>query len=149
MRKTSPRGGHHTIMADPEPVSDMAPRDAALLAFGQRLQSLMDKKGWNQSETARALSNHRGSLVQRDTVSKYVRGQSFPSSPNLAAIAAVFGVERNWLMPTRGMSSNASALNTVGAQESGNGKAWLRVNQEVDWATAIKVLELLKKKEDE
>ena len=149
MRKTSPRGGHHTILADPEPVPTTAPQDAAKLAFAQRLQSLMDKKGWNQAETARALSTQRGSVVQRDTISKYVNGTSFPSAPNLAAIADLFGVERSWLVPTRGLRANADAANTAGVQDSGSGKAWLRVNQEVDWATAIKVLDLLKNKEDE
>jgi len=149
MRNTPRHGVHHTVLADPEPISELAPRDAAMLAFGQRLQNLMDKKGWNQADTARYMSTQKGSTVQRDTISKYVNGHAFPSAPNLAALAAIFGVERDYLMPTRGIRNNADVVPAAGVQDTGNGTAWLRVNQQVDWATAIKVLELLQKKEDE
>lgn len=53
-------------------------------------------------------------------------------------------VEEDAILSLIGVMAGAEANPPIGATDTGKGTAWLRVNQEVPWTTALKILELLK-----
>lgn len=124
----------------------MNPKDTVKREFGQRVSQLSKQKGWTQSELARQCD------LPRDRVSTYVRGLAIPSHKNLNALAVALNVDPKDLL------SNPSMLeidNTNSATEQDNpafhlrvssdepGKAWLRVNRSVSFATGVKIAALL------
>jgi transcriptional regulator with XRE-family HTH domain len=131
--------------------SQVASRDLNV-AFAKRLQKAMDAKGWSQSDLAREATKfldqpadgEKRIEITRDNVSKYMNGKTLPRGDRLSALARALGVEMADLVSTEGITSVAERTPPVGASDTGNGNAWLRVNQEVPWTTALKILELLK-----
>lgn len=110
--------------------------------FARRLQLALVEKGWNQSELARAVG------TGRHNISVYASAKSYPMPPLLKAMSEALGVDSEWLLP--GM---LPAQPTT-AQEEGLGgvamepardktKAHLKVDLEVDWADALKIMEIL------
>lgn len=136
-----------TIHDDPDPsVPATAPRDAVAVEFARRLQQLMDKKGYNQSDLARAATKFmpEGKVIGRDTISLYMNARNLPRSERLDAICQALGVEKKDLLPTRGITASAKITPPLDVREMDNGTVWLRVNQAVTWPVAIKVMELIK-----
>lgn len=125
--------------ADSTPEPKTTPKHFANEAFGRKLYRLMLAKGWNQSETAR-----RAGLA-RDKISVYVRGKAFPTPANAKALADLFDMRVEELLPDMAEaaidSDNPSFEMKVspGAPNT----AWLRVNRLVTMATAVKIAELL------
>jgi len=115
-----------------------APREAIRREFGKRLQAAMLDKGWNQSELAR----HSG--FGRDNISAYIRGVSIPGPIHLHAMANALNVKSDDLLPNKGMPSVDTVVPALDVAEIGEGMAWLRVNQAVDWDAALKIMALLK-----
>lgn len=119
--------------------------------FAKRLQNAMADVGLNQSELARKAASYMpDGAFGRDLISHYVRGIAMPrDSIRLGALAKALGVEPSELIPRRHFPSvetkNAPPLDV---QDVGAGKAWLRVNQRVDWNVALEILQLLKGQED-
>lgn len=141
-----PRG---SAVYNPEPDNNIDPntaREGALVEFASRLQRAMVEKGWNQSEFAREASKHLppGATLGRDSMSQYIRGISFPSPVNLKAIAEAIGAKPADLLPTRGVKSAADTMAPVSVRDVGGENAWLRINQQVPWDKAVKILAILK-----
>lgn len=61
--------------------------------FGERLFNLMVNKGWSQAELARQAD------LQRDAISKYIRGVSLPEPHNLKKLADALDVKVEDLQP--------------------------------------------------
>jgi len=136
------KAGIETHNPDPgEPLPTGAPRDALLADFGARLQRAMREKGWTQSDLARQATMHTAgrTRVRRDAVSLYVRGLSFPRPAALSAMAGALGCGVEDLRP-KGVPS---AVNALELKSTGDGMAWLRVNQAVPMDIALKVTSLL------
>jgi transcriptional regulator with XRE-family HTH domain len=123
-----------------------APKDAVRREFAKRLQAALTEKGWNQAELARNATRHMpdGKTIGRDSVSGYIRALSTPNPGHLAAICAALDMKPADLLPVKGIPSVENRTPPLDISDVGQGKAWLRVNQAVDWAVALKVLELLK-----
>lgn len=137
-----------TIHTAPSPISEFAPPEAIRLAFASRLQNAMIAKGWNQSELARrATEVSKSGPITRDVVSVYIRAKSLPGPDNLASLAAALGMERSELLPSRGITAAVSAAPPAEVRDLGEGKVWIRINQEADWPTALEILGLLKGKQ--
>ena len=132
--------------APPQP----APGDAPLInqdtpvevvrqIFGRNLWTQLSLKGWNQSELARRAN------ISRDSVSTYVRALALPDPANLQKIAQALGVEPSVLNPGVDQAGVESAVASVEFKESVGrpGFAWLRVNREVPFSVAVKILALL------
>lgn len=62
-------------------------------AFAKRVYKLMLAKNMNQSDLARVAG------LERNRVSAYVRGVSFPTGLSLAKLAGALGVKPNELLP--------------------------------------------------
>ena len=128
--------------APPNPAFDpaSAPKDELRREFGRRLQAAMVEKGWNQSELGRRAG------VSRDNVSNYVRGTNLPGPAIVKRLAEALGVDGAWLLPlgaagARSVDRDAPALEVKSA---GGDLAWLRINQQVKWDVALKIMALLK-----
>lgn len=68
-------------------------RDMAKQEFGRKLLALLQEKGWNQSDLARAAD------MGRDNISCYVRGRTLPDPKSLAKVAKALGVKPQDLLP--------------------------------------------------
>lgn len=134
-----------TFHEDPKPVSQLATREMLATEFARRLQHIMVQKGWNQSELARRATEQMTSgEIGRDVISVYIRGKSVPGPERLSALAKALGVERSELMPSVGITAASRVDPPVDVRDIGEGKVWLRINQAVDWPSALKILEILK-----
>lgn len=135
-----------TLHDKPHDIPDAAPKEAALVEFGRRVQAAMVEKGWNQAELARRATQHmKGEAVMsRDTISKYVNAQTLPGPDRLAALAKALGKRADELLPTRGVTTASDKVPAFDMRAAGDGRVWLRINQEVNYDKALKILAVLK-----
>jgi transcriptional regulator with XRE-family HTH domain len=115
-----------------------APKEAVRREFGKRLQGAMIDAGWNQSELARR------SGFGRDNISAYIRGISLPGPLHLNALANALSIKPDALMPSNAMPSVDQVIPALDVRDVGKGLAWLRINQAVEWETALKIMQMLK-----
>lgn len=121
-----------------------APKDAVKAEFARRLQHKMAEKGWTQSEMARQAEYHlpRGQKFGRDNISGYVRGLSLPGPVMLGALCQALGCQpQDLLLAAPSVDTRNPPLEV---KDAGDGRAWVRINQAVDWQIALKIMELLK-----
>jgi len=136
-----------TIHTDPTNIPDDAPKSAVLMEFARRLQKGMNAKGWNQSELCRRASELMppdGGTVDRALVSKYINSKALPGPVRLEAIAKALDMAPDELLPTRGITAASEKTPELDVRDVGDGRVWLRVNQAVDWAKALKIMAILK-----
>lgn len=124
------------------------PVEAAREEFGRRVRNYRLKKGWNQSELARAATTETV-RVTRDEVSKYEKANHFPGHEKLEAVAKALGVTAEDLMPTKGLTAKADRTPPFEMRATADGRVWLRVNQAVSYEAALKIMALLKGDETE
>lgn len=74
--------------------------------FSRRLFQLMTDRGWSQSDLAREVWGERTNektgykeAVNRDRISSYIRGRSYPDPKNLGKLAEALGVPPDELAP--------------------------------------------------
>lgn len=122
-----------------------APREAVCREFAKKLQAQLDKKGWNQTDLAKAATKHMVSgKVTRDSVSNYIRGKNIPYPPALAAITKALGLRSsNELIASRNIPSVDNETPPIDVRDAGEGMAWLRINRAVSWDIAVQVLKLI------
>jgi transcriptional regulator with XRE-family HTH domain len=121
------------------------PPAAIRLEFGRTIQRHLNERGWTQAELARRMKPFlKDSRIGRDSISKYVRGKNLPNPPVLEAMAKAFGVESRELLPSRGTQAVSKEHAPLDVRDMGEGRAWLSVNQALDWPTALKVIGLLR-----
>lgn len=111
--------------------------------FARRLQLALVEKGWNQSELARAVG------TGRHNISVYASAKSYPMPPLLKSISEALGVDPEWLLPGM-LPSPDQPSQPEEAPESlklepgmDKNRAHLKVDMEVSWADALKVMEIL------
>lgn len=118
---------------------DYVPKHLTKQEFGRRLYREIIARGWNQSEMARQAG------LPRDSISTYVRGRAFPTPKSLQKLADALGLSPIDLLP----NSTESAIDEdipaleIKVSPAAPTKAWLRVNQLVDFATATRIAEIL------
>lgn len=121
--------------------------------FSRRLYKLMADKKMSQSDVARAIwgtrDDPRGYKVarNRDRISAYLKGKSYPSHENLEKLAALLGVTPDELAPdlaVRGMDSEEPDL-SITAIAGHHDKVMLRVSRLVAPTTAMEIMALLEK----
>lgn len=137
------RGSRPFINRPPKGLPAGVPTDAALAEFGNKLQKLMMEKGWSQSDLARAAAKFMpDKKFNRDNVSQYVRGLSFPYPMRLNALAKALGVNPEELRPASLPSANDRAP-PLDIRAIGDGNVWLRINQAMPMKLAMKIVALL------
>lgn len=121
------------------------PRDMMLQEFSNNLQRMMSDCGMSQSDLARAAD------TGRDNISSYVRGKTLPRPQAARAIAKALKVDINDLFPgllERGVEEAIPSIEfkQVPGRED---RAWLRINKEVSFSTAAKIIELINREDRE
>lgn len=107
--------------------------------FGRRLEELMLKNSWNQSELARRAE------MGRDNISGYIRGRNVPNSKHLQKLANAFGISPNELY--RGVISDLAENESHPTLEVlKNGMSRLRINQVIPTDAAMKIIAILNTK---
>ncbi len=122
-----------------------APNSAKRVEFGRRLEAHMNRKGWNQSELSRQAQKHmpKGKTIGRDSISNYIRGSNFPNPVNLDALCKALGTQPVDLVPGEMFLRAKEDMPPLDVRGLGDGSAWLRINQRVPMAKALKILEIL------
>jgi transcriptional regulator with XRE-family HTH domain len=139
------RGGAFHNSEPEQAIPANAPREAVKAEFGRRMQHRMAEHGWTQSDLAREAARYMpDKKFNRDNVSNYVRGMAIPGPLHLAALAKAFKCDKIDLLPSRGTPSVDDKTPPLDVRDGGDGRAWLRINQSVDWPIALKILALLK-----
>lgn len=132
------------INRSPRALPPGAPEEAALAEFGRRIQAFMVKKSFNQSDLARAAAKFMpDKKFNRDNISVYVRGKSFPNPVRLNAVAKALGVTTEELMPEHGIASVDEKAPPLDVRSIGDGNVWLRINQATSMEIAMKIMTLL------
>jgi len=134
--------------------------------FGSRLQSAIRERGWTNGETARRVREQLGdgAKFSPGSISHYTRGRAVPRPRYLHALSAVLGIDKRKLMGQDNSSIRlnggskdiaiagqeieaesrlASATPALHLEDRGS-EVWLQINQQVSWAIALEVLQLLK-----
>jgi len=121
----------------------------AKIEFARRLSNALAEAGLTQSDLARRATDHlpAGKKLGRDSISHYVNGLSFPSDARIRALAKALNIPAEELLPGKGIKTAADHSVTLAAQETENGKMYLRINRTVDYETGLKILALIKKDE--
>lgn len=107
--------------------------------FGRRLYNRMLDLGWNQSELARQAG------LPRDSISTYVRGQSFPTPLSLKKLSDALGARPEELLPNSAESAidRDNPAMEMKVSTADPTKAWLRVNRMVTLSNAAKIMQIL------
>lgn len=122
----------------------IAPGDSkkhmAKIEFGRRLERLMSAKFWRQADLAREAG------LNRDAVSTYVNGKSYPSPVNLKKLADALGVGEVDLLPNH--IENAIDASTVPSFElkiapEAPHIAWVRINRAMPTSIALEIARLI------
>jgi transcriptional regulator with XRE-family HTH domain len=120
--------------------------------FGRRLQQILDQKGMNYSDLARAVwgktTTKSGYEVakNRDRISVYVSGKAFPDPRNLKKIADTLGVEIADIAPEHvgdAMIDQQNPTYSITKVQGESDKVFLRVNKLVPEQVAAKIMFLL------
>ena len=125
-----------------------ADRAHAKTAFARRLNHELLLRGMNGSDLARRASSYmpEGKHVSRDNISNYLRGLHLPGRVNLNAIARALSLEPSYLLPDRANKRITREQPEFSMRDIGNGKVFLRVNQEVPFDVAARIASILAEK---
>jgi transcriptional regulator with XRE-family HTH domain len=132
--------------------------------FSEQLRSAILRKGWSQARTVeearRFLAAHE--RLGPAHLSLYVNGRALPQVSYLRALSSALDVSEEELLggrsgrvieptqrvPVHSQSAregSRSENSTSSAQvRDANGAAWLEINEQVPWETALEILRLLK-----
>jgi transcriptional regulator with XRE-family HTH domain len=113
--------------------------------FARRLQEARVAKGFNQSELARAAAKFMADKkFGRDLIGPYERGLKLPSPAHLNAMARALGKIPQELLPFQGVpGAETNRIVAMDVQDVGEGKAWIRINEQVPWEVALKIMEMV------
>lgn len=114
-------------------------REMAKQEFGRRLLSIMQEKGWNQSELARQAD------MGRDNISCYVRGRSLPDPKSLKKISDALGIPPSELLPYGIIQSAESEIPAMEIRQlSGHpDKVLVRLNKMLDLRQAAAIFDIV------
>lgn len=114
-------------------------------AFAVRLLNARIRKGWNQSELARAAAIHMPEgKFGRDNVSKYEKGAHLPTPVQLNALAKALSVPAAELLPQNpGVGEAMEPGMRPAFRTIDDDTLWLRVNQAVPRDLGLKIVKML------
>lgn len=131
----------HPLPPADESIIDHTPRQLTKQEFGRKLMGLILERGWNQSELARRAG------LNRDAISTYVRGVSFPDPRNLHKLAKALDTTAEKLLPNAtimAMETDVAPMLEIRQASGHPDKVWVRVNQMVSFQQAADIFEVLK-----
>lgn len=140
--------------------TENVPRSAIRAEFAKRLGHAMARKGYSQSEVARRGTDimrqlgHRASarigrkqLLSRDNVSNWVRGIALPGPVYLDVPAKTLDVEKEWLLPARGVPDVTRGRPRLELRATGSDTMFLSINMNLPIPLAVEVYQKIKEYE--
>ena len=108
------------------------------------LKNALAEQNMSQSELARATG------MERDRISKYARGATFPNPPALKKIADALHIPVDELAPSHPHPSAAppDVVAPLSYVQTDTKTGWITVNRRVSTATALKIIQLLEQDND-
>lgn len=100
-------------------------RDVARASQGRIIQAELRKKGWTQSDLARATG------LPRYTISRAVRGENVLSAKLVEKLAKAFGISPDDIVRGSDRSSLDDMPTGVHTTHLSNGEYWIRMNMTV------------------
>lgn len=106
--------------------------------FGRKLYEIMSSRGWNQSELARRAG------MNRDNVSQYIRGRTYPTPKFLSKLAKALDLTPDELLPNYYEDAVQRTTPPLEYREiPGDDKhCWIRINKRVLKKNATKIIDL-------
>lgn len=130
------------LVADDIRTTGVRSRQRAKDALARKIRMRLSELDMSPADLARK------SGLSRDNISTYMRASSLPSQEFLGMLAHGLDMKVDELMPNRAditYSDPDKPTLEITAVPSQPGKAWLRVDQLVNVATATKIMELLQR----
>ena len=125
-KKSSKQEGPTPSSASPphQPTLHYNNRELVKAEFARRLWEAIMQRGWTQSEFARYAG------LNRDAVSTYVRGKSFPSPQSLEKMSQLLGVKPEDLLPNYYEMAQAKQTTSMELRAVPNeeGYMWLKLD---------------------
>ena len=133
------RQARHSLPPSPQ-IEGLGSRALTKEEFGRRLAAMMMDKGWNQSDLARAAG------LGRDSISTYVRGQTFPEPKNLRKLADALGTTTHELLPNAALNAIESETPALEIRQAHGhaDRVFIRINQLVTLEQAARIFEILR-----
>lgn len=121
----------------------LPPREMRKQEFARKLWELMVARNLSQADLARE------SGLGRDSVSNYVNAKTLPEPKQAKALADALGVTVPELYPGAVEAAVDAEIPAVELRQVAGhpGKAWLRVNRALSFATAAKIIALLEEED--
>lgn len=118
---------------------ELTPRALTKQEFGRRLQALMIKHGWNQSDLGRR------SGVGRDSISTYIAGKTFPTPNALQKLSNALGVAAFELLPNGMMNAMDDEHPAMEIRQAAGAtsRVWIRLNRALSFGAAAKIISIL------
>jgi len=122
-------------------------KEAVMRDFARRLQKEMVRKGWSQSDLARAAQKFmpEGKDFGRHLINYYIRLRGLPTPVYLKALSEALGIPSEELLPEQ---EDWTTREFVGVQmktvHDNPNEVWLELKQRVSLDKALAVMKLLK-----
>jgi transcriptional regulator with XRE-family HTH domain len=120
-------------------------------AFSERLRTVMSAQNVSVAELARRAQRYLpdGDTISVSSISQYRHGHAVPRFRHLEALSLALGIERSELLHGAKPAPEAPRpVEAVAGQvllvEGRGERVRLKVDQEVPWTTALKILHVLK-----
>lgn len=135
-RSTRTHVGPDSIVSD---TPSLTPKHLTKQEFGRRVHTLMNGRGWSQSELARAAD------LPRDSISTYINGKSFPQGKSLLKLAGAFGVPPLELLPNEAEAAIDRDFPAFELKISASAPnmAWVRINRAMPVKIAMRIASLI------
>lgn len=142
------RASTHNDLPEAEQLRQVK-KQATRAEFGRRLSRAMVLKGLSQAELSKKATAKApgGMRIGPDSISHYINGRYMPSPAHLKVLAEVLQIDPVELLPAGDLPEAGESLPPISVQDLGNGTAWVKVNQAVEWTKAVKVLSILRGEE--
>lgn len=125
----------------------MDDKDAQMRDFASRLQKEMLRKGWSQSDLARAANKFmpNGKEFGRHLINYYLRLRGLPTPVYLKALADALGIEPESLLPPQETWANREFVGVQMKTVPENPEeVWLEFKQRVPLDKALEVMRILR-----
>ena len=147
-----------SLVQSPSPTSDS--RDLPDEDFATLLRSMMRSKGLTAADLSRAIQKEIPAFSPGN-ISHYLAGRSMPRSQVLNVLSGVLGIDLQVYnfahrrlnesptvsAPTEEARTERAALPAMSVSDAGDGKAFIQINQVVDWAIALHILQIFQDKD--
>lgn len=112
--------------------------------FARHVQQLMAEHGMKQADLQRRINEIRGKELNRSSMSRYISGKQMPSKDVVHAIAQIFRVREDDLVPFQNVPQAGIPEEVQAWENMTSGKAHIRLSMIVSQKTAHEIWALIR-----